>query len=64
MTIFEILKAPTPRLEALNEHNITYIMYIEMENVICSLTNLSLMTNTATLNASNNTNNCGKLKYI
>ena len=28
-------------------------------------TNLSLMTNTATLNTSNkNTNNCGKLKYI
>ena len=27
--------------------------------------NLSLMTNTATLNMSNkNTNNCGKLKYI
>ena len=25
---------------------------------------LSLMTNTATLNTSNNTNNCGKLKYI
>ena len=26
-------------------------------------TNLSLITNSATLNPSNNTNNCGKLKY-
>ena len=28
----EICKAPTLRLKALNKH--TYIMYIEMENVI------------------------------
>ena len=29
----EICKAPTLRLKALNKHNITHIMYIEMENV-------------------------------
>ena len=35
--IMEICKAPTPRLKALNKHNTTNIMYIEMENVISSL---------------------------
>ena len=30
----EICKVPTLGLEALNKHSITYIMYIEMENVI------------------------------
>ena len=34
MTIMEIFKAPTLRLKALNKHNITHIIYIEMENVI------------------------------
>ena len=29
--IMEICKAPTLRLKALNKHNITHIMYIEME---------------------------------
>ena len=29
----EIGKAPIPRLKALNEHNMTHMMYIEMENV-------------------------------
>ena len=32
--IMEICKAPTLRLKALNKHNITHIMYIEMEIVI------------------------------
>ena len=32
--IMEIYKAFTLRLKALNKHNITHIMYIEMENVI------------------------------
>ena len=36
--IMEICKAPTLQLKALNKHNITHIMYIEMENVISSLT--------------------------
>ena len=27
----EICKAPTQRLKALNKHNITHIIYIEME---------------------------------
>ena len=36
--IVEICKAPTLRLEALNKHNITHIMYFEMENVINNLT--------------------------
>ena len=36
--IMEICKAPTPQLKALNKHNVTHIMYIEMENVISSLT--------------------------
>ena len=31
--IMEICKAPTQRLKALNKHNITHIMYIEMENL-------------------------------
>ena len=30
----EICKAPTLRLKAPNKHNITHIMYIEMDNVI------------------------------
>ena len=34
MIIKEICKAPTLRLKALNKHSITYILYIEMENVI------------------------------
>ena len=36
MIISEIGEAPTPRLKALNKHNVTQIMYmyIEMENVI------------------------------
>ena len=32
--ITEICKAHTLRLKALNKHNITQIMYIEIENVI------------------------------
>ena len=32
--IMEIYKAPTLRLKAQNKHNITHIVYIEMENVI------------------------------
>ena len=28
----EISKTPTPWLKALNKHNVTHIMYIEMEN--------------------------------
>ena len=36
--IMEICKAPTMRLKALNKHNVTHIMYIEMENVIINLT--------------------------
>ena len=35
--IMEICKAPTLRLKALNKHNITHIMYIEMENIISNL---------------------------
>ena len=30
----EICKAPTLRLMVLNKHNITHIIYIEMENAI------------------------------
>ena len=33
----EICKAPAVRLKALNKHNMTHIMYIEMENVACNL---------------------------
>ena len=36
--IMEICKAPTLRLKALNKHNKTHIMYIEIENVSSSLT--------------------------
>ena len=36
--IMEICKVPTLRLKALNKHDITQIMYIEMENVISDLT--------------------------
>ena len=32
--LIEICKAPTLHLKALNNHSITHIMYIEMENVI------------------------------
>ena len=35
----EICTAPTPRLKALNKHNVTHIMYIETEKVIRNLTN-------------------------
>ena len=38
IVIMEICKVPILRLKALNKHNITYIMYIEMENVISNLT--------------------------
>ena len=31
LIIMEIYKAPTLRLKALNKHNITHIMYIEMD---------------------------------
>ena len=31
-------KEPTPWLKALNKRNITHLMYIRMENVICILT--------------------------
>ena len=34
----EICKAPTLWLKALRKHNITHVMYIEMENVISNLT--------------------------
>ena len=34
----EICKAPTLRFKALNKHNITHVMDIEMENVISNLT--------------------------
>ena len=34
----EICKAPTQRLKALNKHNMTHIMYIEMEHDISNLT--------------------------
>ena len=34
----EICQAPTLLLKALNKHNMTYVMYIEMENVISNLT--------------------------
>ena len=39
----EICKAPTRRLKALNEHNITHLLvrYTEMENVIRNLTKLT-----------------------
>ena len=30
--------APTLQLKVLTEHNVTHIMYIKMENVICDLT--------------------------
>ena len=36
--IMETRKAPTLRLKALNKHSMTRRMYIEMENVISSLT--------------------------
>ena len=36
--IMEICKAPTMRLKALNKHNVTHIMYIEMNNGISNLT--------------------------
>ena len=36
--IMKICEAPTLRLKALNKHNITHIMYSEMENVISNLT--------------------------
>ena len=36
--IMEICNAPTLLLKALNKHNITHIMYIEVENVISNLT--------------------------
>ena len=35
--ITEICKAPTLWLKALNKHNITHIMYIEMDTVITNL---------------------------
>ena len=35
--IMEICKAPTLQLKVLNKHNVTHIMYIEMENGIHSL---------------------------
>ena len=35
----DFCKAPTPRLKALNKHNMTHMLYIEMENVISNLTN-------------------------
>ena len=38
MIIMEICKAPTLRIKALNKHNVTHIMYIEMENVTINLT--------------------------
>ena len=34
----EICKTTTLRLKAVNKHNVTRILYIEMENVICNLT--------------------------
>ena len=39
--IMDICKALTLRLKALNKNNITHMMYIEMENVICNLTKTS-----------------------
>ena len=36
--IMEICKTPTLRLKELNKHNITHIMYMEMENVISNVT--------------------------
>ena len=36
--IMEICEAPTPRLKALDRDNIIDAMYIEMENVVSSLT--------------------------
>ena len=36
--VVKICKAPTLWLKALNKHNITHIVYIEMENVISNLT--------------------------
>ena len=39
IVIMEICNAPTPRLKALNQHDITHIMCIEIENVIRNLTN-------------------------
>ena len=35
--IMGICKAPTPLLKALNKHNMTHVMYTEMENVIRNL---------------------------
>ena len=40
--IMEIRKAPTPRLKALNKHNMTHLVYIEMESVICNLTKANI----------------------
>ena len=34
----EICKTPALRLKALNKHNITHVMYIEMEHVTSNLT--------------------------
>ena len=36
--IMKIFKTPTMRPKALNKHNMTHIMYIEMENVNNNLT--------------------------
>ena len=36
--IMKICEAPTLRLKALNKHNITHIMYSDLENVISNLT--------------------------
>ena len=38
LIIMEICKAPILRLKAMNKHNISHIMYIEMENGIRKLT--------------------------
>ena len=35
--IMDIFKAPILRLKALNKHDMTHIMYIEMENITSSL---------------------------
>ena len=39
--IMETCKAPTLQLKALKKHNMTHMMYIEMENVISSLKKLT-----------------------
>ena len=38
IVIMDVCKAPSLRLKQLNKSNITHITYIEMENVIISLT--------------------------